>query len=149
KILLHAEQGLGDTLLACRYIASVAALGAKVILEVQPPLKSLLCGFEGVSVLIGKGEAIPTFDVHCPLMSLPLAFKTTAKSILNRVPYLTAPKDAVAKWAPKLSTHNFKVGIAWAGNPDFSNDRDRSILLKNILPVTRINGIMYFSLQKD
>jgi hypothetical protein len=74
-ILLHAEQGLGDTLLACRYIPMVAALGGQIILEVQPALKSLLQGFTGVSTLIGAGEPIPGFDVYCPMMSLPLAFK--------------------------------------------------------------------------
>jgi len=65
------------------------------------------------------------------------------------VPYLTVRKDAVEKWRSKLGTQKLKVGIAWAGNPDFGGDRDRSILLKNIFPVTRIDGIEYFSLQKD
>ena len=148
-ILLHAEQGLGDTLLACRYIPKVAALGAKVILEVQPTLKSLLMGLDGVSMLIGRGDAIPHFDVQCPLMSLPLAFAATIATIPSMVPYITVLKDAVEKWRAKLSTQKLKVGIAWAGNPDFGGDRDRSILLKNILPVTRIDGIEFFSLQKD
>ena len=148
-ILLHAEQGLGDTLLACRYIPKVAALGAQVILEVQSPLKSLLEGFEGVSVLIGRGEAMPHFDAHCPLMSLPLAFGTTIETIPSMVPYITVRDNAVEKWRSKLSAQKLKVGIAWAGNPDFGGDRDRSILLKNILPVTRIDGIECFSLQKD
>jgi tetratricopeptide (TPR) repeat protein len=148
-ILLHPEQGLGDALLACRFVPKVAALGAKVILEVQSPLKSLLRGFGGVSMLIGRGDAIPHFDVHCPLMSLPLAFKTTIETIPSVVPYITVPQDAIDKWRSKLSAQKLKVGIAWAGNPDFDGDRDRSILLKNILPVTRIDGIKYFSLQKD
>src|SRR5262249_34833131 len=148
-ILLHAEQGLGDTVLACRYIAKFAALGAKVILEVQSPLKSLLRDFAGVSVLIGRGEAIPHFDIHCPLMSLPLAFNTTIETIPSKVPYISVPKNAVEKWQSKLSAQKLKVGIAWAGNPDFVNDRDRSILLKNISPVTRNDGVRYFSLQKD
>jgi tetratricopeptide (TPR) repeat protein len=148
-ILLHAEQGLGDTLFACRYIPKVAALGAKVILEVQLPLKSLLRDFEGVSVVIGRGETIPRFDVHCPLMSLPLAFKTTTETIPGVLPYVTVPKNVIEKWRKKLSARELKVGIAWAGNPDFSGDRARSIFLKNILAVTRINGIRYFNLQKD
>ncbi len=148
-ILLHAEQGLGDTLLACRYIPKVAALGAQVILEVQSPLKSLLRGFEGVSMLIGRGEEIPHFDIHCPLMSLPLAFQTTIETIPSAVPYISVRKNAVEKWRAKLSAQKLKVGIAWAGNPVFGGDRDRSILLKNILPVTRIDGIEYCSLQKD
>jgi len=148
-ILLHAEQGLGDTLLACRYIPMVAALGAKVVLEVQSSLKPLLEDFDGVSMLIGRGEALPHFDVHCPLMSLPLALKTTIETIPSAVPYITVRKNAVEKWRSKLGAQKLKVGIAWAGNPDFVNDRDRSILLKNILPVTCVNGVEYFSLQKD
>jgi hypothetical protein len=148
-ILLYAEQGLGDTLLACRYIPKVVALGAHVILEVQSPLKPLLEDFDGVSMLIGRGEAIPHFDVHCPLMSLPLALKTTIETIPSEVPYITVRKNAVEKWRSKLGAQKLRVGIAWAGNPDFVNDRDRSILLKNILPVTRVDGVEYFSLQKD
>jgi tetratricopeptide (TPR) repeat protein len=148
-ILLHAEQGLGDTLLACRYISKFAALGAKVILEVPSPLKSLLRGVEGVSMLIGRGEALPHFDVRCPLMSLPLAFKTTIETIPSTVPYITVRKNAVETWRSRLSAQELKVGIAWAGNPEFGGDRDRSILLKNILKVTRIDGTKYFSLQKD
>src|SRR5262249_41613606 len=148
-ILLHAEQGLGDTVLACRYIPNFAALGAKVILEVQSPLKSLLRGLEGVSMLIGRGEPIPHFDVHCPLMSLPLAFETTIETIPSTIPYITPSKNAVEKWRSKLSAQKLNVGIAWAGNPGFDGDRDRSILLESILPVTHIDGINYFSLQKD
>src|SRR6516164_1759968 len=148
-ILLHAEQGLGDTLLACRYVPKVAALGAHVILEVQSSLKSLLGGLQGVSMLIGRGDPIPQFDVQCPLMSLPLAFQTTIATIPNMVPYMAVRDNAVEKWRSKLSTQKLKVGIAWAGNPDFGGDRDRSILLQNILRVTRIGGIKYFSLQKD
>jgi tetratricopeptide (TPR) repeat protein len=72
-ILLHAEQGLGDTLQFCRYAPAVTALGARVILEVQPPLKTLLAGLEGVDQVIGIGEPVPAFDLHTPLLSLPLA----------------------------------------------------------------------------
>ena len=148
-ILLHAEQGLGDTLLACRYIPKVAALGAQVILEVQSSLKSLLEGFAGVSMLIGRGETLPHFDVHCPLLSLPLAFGTTIETIPSMVPYIIVRDNAVEKWRSKLSAQKLKVGIAWAGNPDFGGDGDRSVLLQNILPVTRIDGTECFSLQKD
>jgi predicted negative regulator of RcsB-dependent stress response len=148
-ILLHAEQGLGDTLLALRYISMITALGAQVILEVQPALKSLLQGFDGVSALISRGEPIPDFDVHCPIMGLPLAFKTTMQTIPAKVPYITVPQNVVEKWRRKLSAEKFKVGFAWAGNPTFVTDRDRSILLKNILPITSIAGANYYSLQKD
>jgi hypothetical protein len=148
-ILIHAKQGLGDTLMACRYIPMLASQGAKVIAEVQPPLKSLLKNLDGISLLIAKGETIPHFDVHCPIMSLPLAFKTTMQTIPAKVPYLVVPKDSIEKWRPKLNGAEIKVGIAWAGNPNYPQDSDRSILLKNILPILGVKGARFFSLQKD
>src|SRR5262249_34692331 len=148
-ILIHAEQGLGDTLMACRYIPMLATLGARVITEVQPTLKSLLKNLEGISLLVAKGETIPHFDVHCPIMSLPLAFKTTMETIPAKVPYLAVSKNIVEKWRSKLIGTEIKVGIAWAGNPNYPQDIDRSILLKNILPILGVKGARYFSLQKD
>jgi hypothetical protein len=148
-IFLHAEQGLGDTIMICRYVPMVAALGAKVILEVQPPLKSLFQSLEGDSRLISKGEPIPDFDIHCPLMSLPLAFKTLLDTIPAKIPYLKADKDALRKWRSRLGEGGYKIGVAWAGRPNFKKDHDRSIQLKNILPVFSILGARYFSVQKE
>lgn len=148
-VLLHAEQGLGDTIMGCRYVPRVAALGAKVILEVQPPLKSLCQTLEGASELIAKGDELPEFDLHCPLMSLPLAFKTELDTIPAKVPYFKVPDDLIGKWHARLGECRIKIGIAWAGNPQFPKDHDRSILLKNILPVCSVRGANFFSLQKD
>ena len=148
-ILIHAEQGLGDTLMACRYIPMLATLGARVIAEVQLPLKSLLKNLEGISLLVAKGETIPHFDVHCPIMSLPLAFKTTMEAIPAKVPYLAVSKNIIEKWRSKLIGTEIKVGVAWAGNPNYPQDLDRSILLKNIMPILGVKGARYFSLQKD
>ena len=148
-ILIHAEQGLGDTLMACRYIPMLAALGARVIAEVQPSLKLLLKSLEGNSLLIGKGEAIPHFDVHCPIMSLPLAFKTAMETIPARDAYLAVSKHIIEKWRPKLVGTEVKVGLVWAGNPNHPHDLDRSIPLKKILPILGVKGAKYFSLQKD
>ncbi|MFZ1193260.1 MAG: tetratricopeptide repeat protein, partial [Pseudolabrys sp.] len=148
-ILIHAEQGLGDTLMACRYIPVLASLGGRVIAEVQPPLRSLLESLEGISQLVVKGETIPHFDVHCPIMSLPLAFKTTLQTIPAKVPYLTVSENVIEKWRAKLIGREIKVGIAWAGNPNHVQDLDRSIPLKNLLPILGVKGTRYFSLQKD
>ena len=148
-ILLHAEQGLGDTLMACRYVPMVAALGASVILEVQPPLASLLKCLEGVTKLVARGDEISDFDIHCPLMSLPLAFKIRLDRIPAKVPYLTVPKEKIAQWRSRLGESGFKIGVAWAGSPGFVDDRDRSIQLKNILSVFSVCGARYFSIQKD
>jgi len=101
-MLLYSEQGLGDTIQFCRYATQVAELGAKVILEVQPALKTLLTGLKGVTTLLGKGEDLPDFDYHCPLMSLPLAFKTTIESIPCGVPYLFAENARLIRWQNRL-----------------------------------------------
>ena len=101
-ILLHHEQGFGDTIQFARYAPLVAKLGARVILEVQPPLKSLLADIgDGVEV-IGSGEAMPAFDLHCPLLSLPLAFRTELATIPADVPYLRAPAERIAQWSDRL-----------------------------------------------
>jgi hypothetical protein len=92
---------------------------------------------------------LPAFDLHCPIMSLPLAFKTRMDTIPATAPYLKAPENVVAHWRPRLPVAGFKVGLAWAGNPTYGKDHDRSILLKNILPATSVDGATFFGLQKD
>ena len=147
-ILIHAEQGYGDTLMVCRYVPRVAALGARVILEVPSALLRLMEGLEGVSMIVPRGADIPAFDIHCPIMSLPLAFKTRLDTIPDTIPYLQVPKEDIGHWHAKLGNGGFKVGIAWAGSTAFKQDRDRSITLKNILPVCSVQGPKYFSIQK-
>jgi tetratricopeptide (TPR) repeat protein len=148
-ILLHAEQGLGDTIMFARYAPLLARAGATVILEVQPALKSLLAGLDGVTVL-AEGEKLPAFDVHCPLGSLPLAFKTTLDSVPAEIPYLRASDDAVAKWRPRIeSLPGRKVAIAWAGNRDHINDRNRSLALTQLRPLLERPGFSFVSIQRE
>ena len=97
-ILLHAEQGMGDTLQFCRYAAAVAARGATVVLEVPAPLARLLAGLAGVTRIVARGEPLPPFDLHCPLMSLPLALGTTLQTIPAAPGYLAADPVEVAAW---------------------------------------------------
>ena len=100
-ILLHAEQGLGDTIQFARYAPLLARAGATVVLEVQPELKTLLAGLEGVASCHARGETLPAYDVHCPLGSLPLAFKTEPGNIPAGIPYLHADEIRLAKWRPR------------------------------------------------
>jgi tetratricopeptide (TPR) repeat protein len=148
-ILLHAEQGLGDTLQFCRYVKRVAELGARVILEVPTPLVALLEPLEGVSSLISQGIALPDFDFQCPLLSLPLAFSTTLDSIPAATSYLRADPVKVAHWRGMLGKPRTpRVGLAWSGSSLHKNDHNRSIPLAEIvkhLPA----GLEYVSLQKD
>jgi len=97
-ILLYAEQGFGDTIQFCRHVPLVAKRGARVILEVQKPLKELMCNFAGVAQVISYGDALPDFDMHCPLASLPLAFETRLETIPAEVPYLVVSKADREKW---------------------------------------------------
>jgi tetratricopeptide (TPR) repeat protein len=129
-ILLHAEQGLGDTLQFCRYAPLVAALGARVILEVQAPLKGLLDGLPGVDLLLAHGDTLPPFDFHCPLLSLPLAFRTDFTNLPAQVPYLHADPAFRAIWKARLGGGaESKVGLAWSGNPKHGKDQHRSLPL--------------------
>ncbi len=101
-ILLHAEQGFGDTIQFVRYAPLVARLGARVVLQVQASLQQLLARTAGVSQILGKTDPLPEFDVHCPLLSLPLAFRTEVDTIPAHVPYVAAPQAHVAKWRDRL-----------------------------------------------
>src|SRR5712671_1605749 len=134
-ILLHSEQGLGDTIQFCRYAKLVADRGANVVLEVPKPLIGLLQGLAGVSELVEIGEALPAFDYRCPLLSLPLAFKTTLDTIPNPVAYLKSRRDKIEFWAKKLGEKTTtRVGLVWSGGTAYRNDRNRSIDLASLLP---------------
>jgi tetratricopeptide (TPR) repeat protein len=147
-ILLHSELGLGDTLLFCRYAKEVAALGAKVVLEVQPPLLPLLADLEGVTQAVPRGAPLPAFDYHCPLMSLPLAFKTDLSNIPANTPYIRSDAARVAAWQEKLREKNKpRVGVVWSGSMALSNDR-RSMALADMLPLVG-EWAEWVSLQKE
>ena len=133
-ILLHGEQGFGDAIQFCRYVPLVAVRGARVILEVRKPLTALMAGLAGPARVIGAGDALPDFDIHCPLLSLPLAMGTRLETVPAQVPYLSASAEASAAWDVRLGPRTrLRVGFAWAGNANHERDRDRSIELENFL----------------
>ena len=153
-ILLHAEQGLGDTLQFCRYVPLVAQLGAKVILEVQAPLIGLLKDLSGISTLVARGDALPAFDYQCPLMSLPLAFQTTLESIPATVPYLSANPNKVCLWQDRLGPKTKpRVGLVWNGGhrqeqPELWNvNQRRNLPLEQIARLQSLD-MEFYSLQK-
>jgi len=148
-ILLHAEQGFGDTIQFARYAQAVAEKGARVILEVQPTLRPLLSDISGPYQVLSQGEPLPGFDFHCPLLSLPLAFNTRLESIPCSIPYLSARAPAVKKWKEKLGqndAHGPRVGFVWSGNPAHKNDHNRSIALSRLVALGDL-GVMPVSLQ--
>jgi len=149
-ILLHAEQGFGDTIMFARYAPRVSALGATVILDVQPRLKRLFEGFEGVAQVIASGETLPEFDCQCPLPGLPLAFATTPATVPGGFPYLSATAAAREKWRKRLSGGKaLRVGIVWSGSREYAKDRARSSALRDLLPIFAVSGAHFISLQKD
>jgi tetratricopeptide (TPR) repeat protein len=149
-ILLHAEQGLGDSIQFARYASLLARGGARVVLEVQPELKSLFASLEGIVACHARGDALPAYDVHCPLASLPLALKTEPDKIPTAIPYLRADASRLAQWRARLEALPGKrVALAWAGNLNQANDRNRSIDLKLLEPLLTTAGISFVSIQRD
>jgi Flp pilus assembly protein TadD len=145
-ILLHAEQGFGDTINFCRYAPLLAARGARVVLEVQPPLKTLMESLDGVSELLVRGDTLPAFDYHCPLMSLPAAFATRLESIPAPSAYLSASPERLALWRGRIGPpRGFRLGVVWSGKPTHHNDHNRSIPLEQFLRALP-EGIEIFSL---
>jgi Tfp pilus assembly protein PilF len=150
-ILVHAEQGYGDTLQFVRYLPALVEQGAKVILEVQPSLASLLAGVKGAAQVIAKGAALPPFDVHCPMMSLPLALKTSLDSIPSDAPYLEAPKDRLRLWQDRLPPKRGpRIAFTWAGSATHKRDLARSIPLAKLQTLFRNNNsIEWLGVQRD
>jgi tetratricopeptide (TPR) repeat protein len=147
-ILLHAEQGVGDTIQFCRFAELVTERGGRVILEVQPALKRLLSKLEGTQIVLARGEPLPPFDVHCPLLSLPLAFCTQLATI-PPPPRLRVPAELVQEWERRLGPRSKpRMGIVWAGNPSHKNDQNRSIPLDTMLALRDL-PIQLISLQKE
>ncbi len=148
-LLVYAEQGLGDVIQACRYAPMAAALGAHVVLEVQPALVSLLSTLKGNFTIVETGKPLPPFDLHCPVMSLPLAFKTTLVNVPASVPYLHADADKLKIWQQRLNGGSRpKIGLAWSGSTIHKNDHNRSIPLRMLGPLLQLPA-EFHSLQKE
>ncbi len=148
-VLLHAEQGLGDTIQFVRYVPLIAASGARVVLEVQGELQALLRRLDGAAAVIARGEASPPFDVHCPLGSLPLALHTEPATVPAQIPYLSADEARLAKWSARLDAlPRPRVAVAWAGNPGHDNDRNRSIAFARLAPLFAVPA-SFISIQRD
>jgi hypothetical protein len=153
-ILLHAEAGVGDTLQFCRY-APLLVGGAGIILEVQAPLVRLLSRLPGVAHIVAMGDRLAPFDLHCPLMSLPFAFRTTLDTIPAMTSYLYADPVLAANWQERLGGFDgLRIGLVWAGEQGLSfpgkaaEDRRRSVALQARAPLGEVSGVSFVSLQK-
>ncbi len=151
RLLLWCEQGIGDAINFIRYLPRVKEKGGSVTLAVKKSLLRLFCQIEGVDELVqATKETAPTsrFDLHVPLLDLPLIFNTTVKTIDDCVPYLFADSTSAKSWRIRLNGPEFKVGIVWAGSPTHKNDRHRSCLIENFIGLTEVPGVRLYALQK-
>jgi hypothetical protein len=147
-ILLYAEQGYGDTIQFVRYAPRVAALGARVILEVQPELVRLMAALPDIEV-IAHGQPLPAFDLQCPLMSLPLAFRTQLSTIPADIPYIGLPAEDAAASPDDDRERRPLVGLVWAGDPLHKNDSNRSMPLSTLRPLLDLPQLQFVSLQQE
>jgi len=145
-ILLHAEQGLGDSLQFIRYAAIVKNKGGRVIVGCYPQLHRLLATVDGIDLLIVKGEPLPEFDVQAPMLSLPYIIGTKLETIPANTAYLSPPAGAEFALLPDRT---LKVGIVWAGNPKHRKNKQRSCSLSQFLSLLDVSGVSFYSLQKE
>ena len=149
SILLHAEQGFGDTIQFVRYVPLLASRGARVVLEAQPQLVRLLSGMTGLASVIARGQTLPGFDYHCPLLSLPLAFGTELATIPAGVPYIVPPADRLSTWQERLPKRRPLVGLAWSGERAHENDVNRSVGLAVLKPLLDVQDVQFVALTHD
>lgn len=150
-LLVHAEQGVGDTIQFVRYLPLLQKLGAQIALEAQPPLKRLFAETPGIDIFIAKGETLPRADLHIPLLSIPCSLWKTYGEHAPAVPYVHPDRSDAAAWRERLDSlgPGLKVGIAWAGNPDHANDRNRSMRFSQLQPLLALDHVKWISLQKS
>jgi tetratricopeptide (TPR) repeat protein len=155
RLLLVGEQGLGDTMQFCRFARLVAARGATVILGVDPRLRRLMVGLEGVTQVVSPGDPDPAYDLFCPLMSLPARLGLTQPDAAMPAPYLRADPADIVRWRERLAgLPGRKVGLVWAGDPRTGDlsltrlDHRRSIALDRLAPLLAVPGVTFVSVQK-
>ena len=146
-ILVHHEQGLGDTIQFCRYVSMVSSMGVKVLFAPHKPLRRIIASLGGDFEVVDAEENTLQFDYHCSLLSLPLAFKTELATIPNKTPYLTADLDLISKWKQRLGEDGFKIGICWQGSTG-KVDAGRSFPLEQFHALSGIAGVRLISLHK-
>ncbi|MBF0168374.1 MAG: glycosyltransferase family protein [Alphaproteobacteria bacterium] len=149
-LLLWAEQGLGDTIMFCRYVPMLAAKGIKILLQAPRILHPLLTSLKGLSGLYAEGDPLPPFDAHAPLLAVPGRMKTCLETIPGEAPYLHPPKDRQDFWRQELAgLEGLKAGLVWRGNPNHPNDVNRSLSPALLTPLLNIKGIDWMAIQPE
>ena len=150
SILLHTEQGIGDTIQFIRFANRLQDLGGRVLLDCRTSLHSLLRGCPGIDQLVDSDLGpLPLCDIHCPLMSVAKFLAPDAASIPRDVPYIHPNADIAKHWQQELKRLNgYKIGIAWQGSAGYRWDQFRSVRLSQYEPISRVSGVQLVSLQK-
>ncbi|MBF0394461.1 MAG: hypothetical protein HQL38_17435, partial [Alphaproteobacteria bacterium] len=146
RILLTAEQGIGDVVHFARFAALVAARGGRVVLECHAGLERVMATVPGVERVVTIGGPPPPVDCWAPLLSVPFLLRLDWDGV-PVAPYVAVPPGAISP--PELAEpHGLKVGLVWSGNPEFLENRDRAVPLPLLAPLAAIEGVRLFSLQK-
>lgn len=150
RILLYAEDGFGDTIQFIRYIPYFKDLRAKILIECQSELFSLINNLQGHDRVIAQGEQLPEFDLHCSLLRLPAIFDTTIENIPSSEPYISVKPALVKKWKDKMQSDGsrVKIGLVWAGSPREGKLLNRSCSFELFLPLFQLDNAEFYSLQK-
>lgn len=146
-LFLAAEQGAGDAIQFVRYAPALAAQGAEIILQVHTNLQKLFETLEGITQVITQNDTLPSFDFQASLMSLPYLLYDTFETLESKVPYLSVPADVKCSLSP--SSGNRRIGLVWAGNPEHSNDHNRSCPFDQLMPLFELPDIDWISLQNE
>jgi tetratricopeptide (TPR) repeat protein len=148
-LLVHCEQGIGDSIQFFRYVSLLKRYNGKVVLECQKPLVNLLQNMNSCDQVVARGDKLPTFNLHVPLLSLPRIMKTTLTSIPNNVPYISSSHKYESVFKKLVTGPNnwLKVGLCWAGKPSQGNDRNRSCGIEPFLKILGIKNVIFYSLQ--
>ncbi len=148
-VLVYAEQGFGDALQFIRFLPAVTAHGGRIVLEVQSALCSLMAAQPGIVSVTAAGEALPAFDCHVALMSIPYIIGAGHAKLLRKTPYLNAPPDRLPAWRKRIPPEPLlRVGLVWGGNPNVKNDAIRSPRLQPLRPLFDVPGVRFYFLQK-
>ena len=146
-LLVIAEEGHGDAIHFMRYLPAVAERGGKLALAVHQPLLGLARRLVPEAEVVALGAPKPSFDLWCPLMSLPRVFSTTIETVPSMVPYLSVDPAVAARWRARLSTGGLKVGVVWSGAQGYLNNARRAIPAERLAPLLGVEGVSWFSLQ--
>ena len=152
RLIIHCEQGLGDSIQFSRFLPQIKALGGQVTFQVQGPLLPLFRNFPGIDILQNlpaRQPDVPNADLYCPLLDVADCLRISIQSIPAPMPYLTAEPAKVGQWRRRFDSRKLNIGVVWAGNPDHTNDRKRSCNLRHWLELDHLDGIQLYSLQKE